>query len=148
MYNPAMILGIDLGLRRIGVARSRSGVLVEPVATITLKQGELTSEVGYGEALLALRQLASDGLIGALVCGLPLDNQGKRGKFAEKLAGIARSLANDLGTKLVFEDETLTTNVGGDDASAAAIILDQYLQNHRHSEEPQRGDDESRKKLE
>ncbi len=122
-----MILALDLGLRRVGVAGSRSGLLAEPLETVTLKRGQLSEETGIAELCQALWRLADGETIELLVIGLPMAADGQPSPFGRELEAFGQQVAAELKSPAVFEDETLSTASGGSDEQAAAIILEQYL---------------------
>jgi putative Holliday junction resolvase len=137
-------LAVDLGSRRIGVARcDRDGLLASPLATIGRGHGDLDSL-----ALLA----ASEGAI-ELIVGLPTGLSGKEGAAAARAREFAAALAArvaPLPVRLV--DERFTTTIAHDalrqagrgsrarrpvvDKAAATLILQGALDAERTTGSP------------
>lgn len=119
-------LGLDWGLKRIGVAISE-GELASPLTTLEVHS--LT------EAVEKVKQLAIKEGVEEIIIGQP---EGQSGKMVEK----AIAQVQKLGLRVTAADETLSTQraqskmrelgVGKkdrreDNALSAAIILQQYL---------------------
>jgi len=130
-------LGLDIGDRWIGVALSDpGGILASPFSII-----ERTDD---GQALAAIADIINKEQVGQVVVGLPLSLDGTLSGQAEKVNDFARKLAEHIKIPLEFRDERLTTVMaqrlkrasGGkkgrgktrDDAEAAAVILQSYLE--------------------
>lgn len=128
-----MILALDLGLRRIGIARSRSGLLAEPVATHELRHGSLSTKAGLAELIEVIRTLCHDEPLSRLIVGLPMLANGEESTFAKELKSYAELIAHALAVPLDYEDETLTTASSQTDAEAACLILEQYLTAHEQT---------------
>ena len=143
------ILGLDVGQKRIGVARAES-------------ETRIALPVGYvvcdGNEWEKLRQLTNIYGTTAFVLGLPRSNEG----FETKQSAYVRDFAKQLETevpraKIAFQDESLTSVVaeerlkarkkpyqkGDIDAEAAAIILQDYLETPQSTPT---GDDHGKKK--
>jgi len=112
-----MILGIDYGLKNIGLAISE-GSLAEPYETIKIRD----EHHGIKEIEMRVKKLG----ISEIVVGI---SEGKSRVLAEE---FGNNLKNVLGLPIKFVDETLTTYEAGgkDHAKAAAIILQRYLDNN------------------
>lgn len=119
-------LGVDFGFKKIGLALS-DGLLASPLGVLTVKS--LTDSVNQ------LKEIAGQKNIDLLVIGLP---EGKTGQAAKRLAATLEKE----GLKVETVEETLSTkrakenmiNMGIakkkrrlDDAQAAAVILQDYL---------------------
>lgn len=130
--SPNAFLGLDVGDSRIGVAVSRSGVIAEPLATIT--------RLGRKRTLDTLEEMVEAHGVGVCVVGLPLLESGVEGEQAEKTRAFARSLARRLpALEIVFHDERhssghareiigkKTREKGAIDRVAAAVILQEWL---------------------
>ncbi len=131
----AVLLGIDYGRRRIGLALSDpTGTLASPVGCHdALRDGSPREYLG--------RLIAGNGVTG-IVVGLPLTADGRRGELAgaaERFAGLLREWFG-LPVHLVDErysssEATRALQAGGRrrrakgdvDAAAAALILQQFL---------------------
>ena len=131
------LLAIDPGLARIGLAVCDPLQLsVRPLTTVERRS--------RNEDFALLAQLVTDQEVAALVCGLPFNMDGSEGahtrrtrKWAMRLAHALRTLTGRAYT-IVFWDERLTTFAAnqilqetaikaGEDAVAAAVILQSYL---------------------
>lgn len=128
-------LGIDYGEQKIGLALSdEQGTIAFPYGVVG----------GLDEVCVAI----SKEDVGAVIIGLPLSSAGEEGKQAEETRRFAAKLANRLelqkadGREAViaveFENELLTTKLAEQHtardkahASAAALILQSYLDGHR-----------------
>lgn len=142
---PAKLLALDVGEARIGVAACDPlGLSVRPVTVIKRKSRREDFEwLGT-----LVREEAAD----ALICGLPLNMDGSEGPQAQttrRWAGrLVRALQHILGASppLIFWDERLSSFAAdefledeargkkakiGQDAIAAAIILQSYLDAQR-----------------
>ncbi|MBI1292908.1 Holliday junction resolvase RuvX [bacterium] len=141
---PEAYLGLDVGDVRIGVALSRSGVIAEPLVTIT--------RVGRRQTIDDLNRIVDEHRITVCVVGLPRLESGDSGEQVEKTQAFVRSLQRRLPRlRFVFEDERYSSadareilgrragEKGAVDRVAAAIILQQYLDRaarERASNEP------------
>ena len=134
------VLGLDLGDARIGVAISDPDRrLAVPVGTVHVGQppGELK-----GVAALAQERGAT-----LIVIGLPLSLRGERGERAAHAESFAEALRGVVDVPIELHDERLSTveaeralaaagTRGRErrrvvDASAAAVILQAWLDGHR-----------------
>jgi putative Holliday junction resolvase len=138
------LLGLDVGLARIGVATCDPlGLAARPLAVI-----HRTSRRADFDQIARLVQ--AEGVSG-VVCGLPLNMDGSEGaqartvrKWAERLAYALRALLG-YPVPVRFWDERLSTFAaqallaGGagvqEDAAAAAVILQSYLDARRRGED-------------
>ena len=128
------VLGLDVGEKRIGVAR---GDLETRIAV----------PVGYvvrdGSEWEKIRQLARIYSTDSFVLGLPRSNEGSETKQSLYARNFAKELAGEVpGAKIAFQDESLTSVVaeerlkarkkpyekGDIDAEAASVILQDYLE--------------------
>lgn len=126
------ILGIDFGLRKVGLAMSK-GILVEPFGVIR-NSDKLVDKIV---------EICQKEKIEKIIIGLP------EGEIAMKVKAFAQKLLGKINLPVVFQDETLTTSQavvkmieGGkskkarkekEDAFAAACILQEYLEKRRTS---------------
>lgn len=141
------LLALDVGLARIGVA-------VCDGLQLTVRPLTVVQRRSRNDDFAVLAQLAARQQVQAVICGLPLNMDGSEGpqaqttrKWAMRLAHALRSL---LGGPLlvVFWDERLTTAAAkdlmasrpaltgeaGEDAVAAAVLLQAYLDAARAGE--------------
>jgi putative Holliday junction resolvase len=139
------VLGVDVGERRIGLALSDPlGWTAQPLTTLV--------RAGEAETLEALKSLCLRLDVERIVVGLPRTLRGELGPQARRVEGFARALAEATGLPVVFEDERLTTveaeraMLEADlsrrrrrqavDRTAAALILQSYLERQRGAEAP------------
>ena len=103
-----MILGIDYGLKNIGLAISE-GSITEPYKTVS----------GLKEIENIVKKLA----ITKIIVGI------SEGKSKQRALGFGKKLGSVLGLPVEYVDETLSTYEAGPKAhaKAAAIILQRYL---------------------
>lgn len=119
-------LGIDFGLRRVGLAASE-GELASPLKTIEVK--------GFQDAVKQVIELIENGGFNKIVVGLP------EGKIGKTVTGFVKAL-KITGLDIEYADETLSSqraisqmielNIPKNkrrysDAYSAAIILQQFL---------------------
>jgi putative Holliday junction resolvase len=138
--NPARVMGIDFGERRVGLALSD--------LTGTLAGGLATLEVtGIRDAAEKAAAAAAEHNAALIVVGYPLNMNGTAGASAEKAAKFAERLRGLTGVTVVLSDERLTTSLahvylnasnvnkrkkrGVVDMAAAQIILQNYLDSKR-----------------
>lgn len=149
----SVILGIDVGQRRIGIARSDpTGLIATPLTTVIRTSDQ--------QALTEIGRLAAQHEAALFVVGVPLDADGGETEQVLRVKALARKLARVSGVRVVFWDERLTTVTALDalshgaphrrrgapsarkreadrrrlDAAAAAVILQDYLDTWRASE--------------
>ena len=137
---PGVRLGIDLGSRRIGVARSdASGLMAFPVTTVTRGQGDLA----------ALARLVDEHEAIEVIVGLPRHLSGADGPASEAARAFASALAQDVRVPVRLVDERLTTvsaqrslHESGRsvrtsraviDQAAAVVIVESALERERQS---------------
>lgn len=133
------ILGIDYGLRKIGLAISE-GVLAEPLLIISnprkaSPRGKQLSVIGK------IAGICQKYGVEKIVIGLP------EGKVATKVKGFGPKVAELTGLPVIYQDESLTSKEAVakmieagkkrkdrqrlEDAIAAAIILQSYLDSQK-----------------
>ena len=119
-------LGIDYGSKKVGLALSdSSGKLAFP-HKVLMNNPQLVS--------LIEGTVRREG-VGGIVIGQSLDYQGRDNPIMSAIKNFKAKLEKATGLKVVFESEFLTTKQaersGGADASAAALILQSYLERKR-----------------
>jgi putative Holliday junction resolvase len=136
------VLGVDLGLRRVGLAVSdASGTLARPLRTI--QAGASPAETARRIAAEALRLGAEPDGLGMIVVGLPCRLDGSPTDQTAIASTIAAELGGLTGLAVALQDERLTSHEAESrlaqgerdwrrrkprlDAAAAAIILQDYL---------------------
>ncbi len=130
-------LGLDVGDKRIGVALCDPlGILASPL-TIIDRQDE-------SAAVEAIVRIIDQKGVELIIVGLPLTMDGGIGAQAEKVNTFAHTLRNSTKVPMEFIDERLSTfsakqlireadprkrrGKKPDDAIAAAVILQRYLE--------------------
>ena len=98
-------LGLDVGERRIGVARSDGWGLLATPMTAVLRTSDRA-------AVEAIARLAHDAGAGLLVVGLPLDERGQLTPQAQRSAAFARKLGSLPGMQVVFWNERYSSARG------------------------------------
>jgi putative Holliday junction resolvase len=138
------VLGLDIGIARVGVAVSDPDrTLASPVAVLD------------GRALVRdirpLARIVDDYEVAHLVVGLPLTLGGEEGPQAAEVRVVAERLATELGLPVEYHDERLSSaeakrtmreaglserkQRGALDKVAAAIVLQGWLDAHRVPQE-------------
>lgn len=125
------ILALDIGERRIGVARGDTMIKIAvPLTTVLVDGTELDQ----------IRQLITDERADTLVVGYPRNQSGDATAQTVYVESVASQLQD--AARLVYQDESLTSVVAEQrlqargkpyqkadiDAEAAAIILQDYLE--------------------
>ncbi len=131
-------LGLDIGDRRIGVALSDpKGILATPLDTI--ERADEAADIA------AIDQIIGQYQVGKIIIGLPRSMDGSIGRQAEKVKAFTEGLNRRIKVPLEFRDERLSTvsaqrlmretkkanRKAGEDAVAAAVILQAYLDETR-----------------
>lgn len=126
------LLALDIGERRIGVAKGDTGVrLAIPLTTLVVDGTEIDR----------IRQLVEDERVAVLVIGYPRNQSGEPTAQTEYVENVAAALKG-FAPSLVFQDESLTSVLaeqrlkasgraygkGDIDAEAATLILQDYLE--------------------
>lgn len=140
----ARILGLDIGEKRIGVAISDpDGILATPLSII-----DYTDSIKAMEEIVGI--VSKQG-VGLVVVGLPRSLSGSLGVQAEKVQEFIDGLKSRLGVPIEVRDERFSTMLARrllrgadrkakdrrktrDDAAAAAVILQAYLDERRKPE--------------
>lgn len=143
MKTKLSVLGLDIGKKRIGVAGcDGTGLIATPITTF--ERTHLKNDINYLNDLINKRQVTM------LVIGLPYTLDGTLGKQAQRIQSYAKKLETALKLPIEYVDERLTsieaetllkTKKGFSprrdkaqiDAHAAAILLQQWLNQHRES---------------
>ena len=128
-------LGIDFGSKRVGLALSdRLNLIASPYRTLDY--------VSEKELIAQLKSIVYENNIEIVVLGLPINMKGEDTIQTKKVRNFKKSLSG-LGLPVIYEDERLSSisaknslvlqniktghNKGAIDRTAAAIILQQYL---------------------
>ncbi len=141
----AILLGLDIGDTRIGVAISDAlGVAAHPLCTLTRKNRQVD--------LIVISDLVSIHEVECVVIGLPISLDGSLGTQAETVQKFAKRLEGVLNVPIAFQDERFTTaeaeeilrELGKDareqkgiiDEVAAVLILKDYMNRCQESASP------------
>lgn len=123
------LLGIDYGDKKIGLSVSANSLAL-PLAV-------LENNVEFSTKL---QQLIASEKISKLIVGLPLGSLGEETDASEKVREFVRRLRTTIQIEVDYYDERLTTAQvkslkirGEDDAHAAAILLQSYLDRNVHN---------------
>lgn len=140
------ILALDVGTKRIGVAVSDElGLLASPRTVIVRRSTQAALD-----EIVRLAQVEDTSLV---VVGLPVSFDGQlhgQAQSVQRFAERLRKLLDALGVPMVYADEMLSTVRAEErlraagvranrmreriDAEAAAVILDEYLEQRRRAE--------------
>ena len=134
MSKPKKLLGLDVGTVRIGVALGDTGV------RIAIPQGAVEVD---GQELQNIARLVVDHSIDTIVVGYPRNQAGEATAQTEFVERFGEQL-KDMASHITFQDESLTSvlaerrlagrklpvSKGDIDAEAAAIILEDYMEQH------------------
>jgi putative Holliday junction resolvase len=139
-------LGLDVGRKRIGVAGcDGTGLIATGLLTIEYKS--------FQQAVEVLQRLSAEREAQVLVIGLPYSMDGTLGAQAKQVQKFAKAVSKALNLPVEYMDERLTSyqaeqmlhaqriapsrNKGLIDRKAAAIILQQWLDQRRQDIEKQ-----------
>lgn len=134
-----VILALDVGEARIGVALS------DPSATLATPRGVIRRH-SNAQALAAVARLVAETAAELVVVGLPLSLDGGLYEQARRVQRFGERLRSQVGVPVVYQDERLSTVTAAEalraagvrperikeriDAAAAAVILQNYLDEH------------------
>jgi len=128
-----VVVAVDFGEKRIGLATSdASGLLATPRITLRRKSDR--------EAAEALARFCREEEAGLVVFGIPRSPEGVESPFAARVRSFAARFERETGMPIRFHEETLTSDEASRrlprraskedlDRTAAAILLEDYLQN-------------------
>ncbi len=117
------ILAFDYGEKRIGVA-------VGNAITKTAEPLTIVQEKNQDERWKAIEQVIQEWQADLLVVGLPTHPDGAPHEMTQKAKRFGNQLHGRFQKQVVWVDERYTSAAveGGNDALAAQLILQQYLQ--------------------
>jgi putative Holliday junction resolvase len=140
------VLGVDFGLRRIGLALSDdSGMLASAWQTLQAAGGPRSSAQAVAHLLAQAREGGDEraASVGAIVVGLPRRLNGEDNDLTQPARDFATALAAATGLAVSLQDERLSSREAESqlamrekdwrrrkaqlDAAAAAVILQDYL---------------------
>ncbi len=143
------VMGIDLGNRRIGLAISdASATLARPLRTIEREGSDERAAETLRDAVEAANvELGGDDVIGCVVVGLPTRLDGSSNDQTARVRKMVTLLSARLTIPIVLQDERLSSHEAEErlalrekdwrkrkaqlDAAAAAVILQDYLDQHK-----------------
>jgi putative Holliday junction resolvase len=116
------VLALDYGSARTGVAVSDpTGTLARPLGVVR----GVNKPDGFDRLMDVIRVEQPE----EIVVGLPLTLRGEHGEQARETAGFVESLRTAVDVPVETYDERFTSVLAdGDDARAAAHLLESYLQ--------------------
>jgi len=137
------VLGIDYGSERVGLSLSDPlGIIAQPIDALK----------NDSALFVQLQQLSIREQVKLIVVGMPLNLKGQIAQKAEKVQKFIEQLKANLDVEVVAWDERFTTTIahktmitmgtkrkdrqkkdGRIDSMAAAIILQGFLDNIKHS---------------
>jgi len=132
-----VVLGLDVGDVRIGVARAHSFArLPEPVEVVDRKKLD---------AVARIKSLAEEHEAEAFIIGIPAFASGKEGPQAEAVRNFSKALHDAVGLPQIYVDESYTSSEAdtflasknwkkqtSNDALAACLILERYFTENAH----------------
>jgi putative transcription antitermination factor YqgF len=130
------LLGVDIGLKRTGIALSESGVIAQPLEVIEADPPHMT------KVLHALVDRIKHHEIRTVVIGLPLTSDGEMTSQASKvthLIGLLHAQLKEQNLDVDIEEvnefystiEAASLYPGVEiDAASAALILQEYINEH------------------
>ena len=121
--NATTILAFDYGEKRIGVA-------VGNTVTQTAEPLKIIQEANQDKRFKAIEQLIDEWQPQLLVVGLPKHPDGAEHAMTQKAQRFGNQLKGRFQKEVILVDERYTSVSvdGGNDALAAQLILQQYLQ--------------------
>lgn len=134
MTEPGVVIGLDYGTRRIGVAASDPGrVTAFPVAVVEVSD----------DMWVTLEEIIRERRASLIVVGLPVGLSGGEGESARAARAMAEELRDRTGLSVEFADERFTTRSAEQllvasnvkrrkrrsviDSVAATVMLQNYL---------------------
>jgi putative Holliday junction resolvase len=137
------VLGVDYGSQRIGLSLSDPlGIIAQPIAALK----------NDSSLFINLQQLSIRENVKLIVVGMPFNLKGQHAQKADEVQKFIELLKEKLGIEVVAWDERFTTSIahqtmqtmgtkkkerqkkdGRIDSMAAAIILQGFLDNSKHS---------------
>lgn len=127
---PSLFLAFDFGTRRVGVASGNSLThTATPLVTL--------AHAGNDARFAAIAALIAEWQPGALVVGVPCHPDGAAHDNTRRAERFARQLQGRFGLPVHEVDERYTTTAAlaagavDVDAASAALILEQYFNEHR-----------------
>jgi putative Holliday junction resolvase len=129
MSSFTVALGIDVGDKRIGIARVHSVARLPEALTIVENNDQ---------AVHIIREIATRELADLIVVGLPRNMNGEKTAQSKVCEDFASLLSAELGLKVILQDETLSSVEAASrlskgqhlDAEAARVILEDFCREY------------------
>lgn len=136
LNEPARILGIDFGLKRVGLALS------DPLRIFAYPYKTLNNDKNFWKEL---GEVIREKNIEMIVLGYPMKENGLKSEVAEKVEKFSKELEKKFKMKVIFWDERYTSVIAQEkilesvpkkskrrdkgllDRNSAAIILQEYI---------------------
>ena len=137
-----VVIGLDVGTRRIGVARGDIAVGIAAPLPAIMNDRDITDKIA---------QVIKDERAQAVIVGLPRNSQGEETSQSQFSRQFAERLAEQCQIKVVLQDESITSleaerqlrqrkgfqesmlRDGTLDSEAATLILTDFLEEVRHA---------------
>jgi len=116
------VLALDYGSARTGIAVSDpTGTLARPLGVAR----KVRSATGFDGLLATIREQEPE----RVIVGMPLTLRGAQGEQARETLHFVAELRGAISVPVETYDERFTSSLaGGDDAKAAAYLLESYLE--------------------
>mgnify|MGYP001611479056 CR=1 FL=1 len=111
-------LGLDYGDKRIGIAVSDEGGGFAFPRVVLRNTENVFDEI---------KKICDDEKIEKIVLGVPISLRGGKSDQARKTEEFGEKLKAFSGLRIEYENEVFTSKITQNDASAAALILQSYL---------------------
>jgi putative Holliday junction resolvase len=123
-------LGIDYGTKRIGLALS------DEAGGMAFPYGVLDNDK---KKFVAIKKICDDNKVGGIVCGVPIGLKMQETAMTIAVRAFAEKLEAHIGIKVHLVNELFSSKEAAHfqgthskiDASAAALILEDYLKQNR-----------------
>jgi putative Holliday junction resolvase len=102
IYYMSKIMGIDYGLKRVGIA-------ITDFLRITARPFDIIKNVSLKKNVLKILEIAKNNDVSVIVLGLPLNMNGTEGKMAETVRKFIEEIKFLSDIKVTTVDERLTT---------------------------------------
>ena len=116
-------LGLDHGNKRIGIAVSDEGGTFAFPRVVLQNTDNIFEEI---------KKICDEEKIEKIVLGLPISFSGQHSNQTEEVKKFADALKRFIDIPLIYENEIFTSKMTQDDAGAAALILQSYLDRNKN----------------
>lgn len=133
------LLGIDYGTRKIGIAMTNEG------GDMAFPKAVLANDRHF---LSSLRELVQGGNVEKIIIGESLNRDGTPNEIMQEIRELARTIEREIQIPVEYESEMYSSEAAKRlqeeelssnaliDASAAAIILNGYIDRKKRNNEP------------